>query len=435
MNLHDDQTEGREKPVRAWWWWNNLEASNAGRISILALVETVLAVGLYIYVAVEYGTLHLFIAAVVAPFLLMRTKRSTLLAVSFVKTYAGFVSRPMEFWQGNSAYQKGTYNGGKVKRIACLSGWTRWLLVNFLFGHATSAWTLFATLFLGFVSRIGGTIVAVITCPVESLRAIPGNWWRFVSTIDFVVTPEFVPDLEKYLDGRSFAITVMMPRFFVSDSVSDFRISSSVLMLVPVCLAVMLAALYSLPAYAFRLSMKGSSIIYSPLIYLIRKHETFGSKRRSPQPFTRYLKDLRYRIDSWLLYIYAGVVMFLFVTKVWIWMTWDQMKDGWRMLPGVETINAFIVPESIPVWHWVALINAFGAWVMLIAADRLLARSREDEGFDLESKRGVRKCFQWAMTIRTAFTFYTIGCFIYIAAWQVEYFTLPPLGGIVPWEP
>ena len=68
------------KRERNWVWLSTEETAEAGKTSVLAIVETLGAMAVYAWVAWNYGTLHLTIAACVAPFLLLRTQESTRLA-------------------------------------------------------------------------------------------------------------------------------------------------------------------------------------------------------------------------------------------------------------------------------------------------------------------------------------------------------------------
>ena len=65
---------------RNWVWFSTEETAEAGKTSVLAIIETLGAMAAYAWIAWEYGTLHLTIAACVAPFLLLRTEESTRLA-------------------------------------------------------------------------------------------------------------------------------------------------------------------------------------------------------------------------------------------------------------------------------------------------------------------------------------------------------------------
>ena len=72
---------------RGWVWYSTPKSATARTVSVLALVETLAAVGIYIWIAVSWGTLHLLIAACVTPFLLLRTEESIKLGLKFSTKY------------------------------------------------------------------------------------------------------------------------------------------------------------------------------------------------------------------------------------------------------------------------------------------------------------------------------------------------------------
>ena len=55
-------------------WFSNHESAARGEVSILAIIETLIAISISIGIAIYYDTtLHILISACIAPFLLLRT--------------------------------------------------------------------------------------------------------------------------------------------------------------------------------------------------------------------------------------------------------------------------------------------------------------------------------------------------------------------------
>jgi len=77
-------TETPPNNGRGWRWSSTPESANALQVSILAVFETLLAIGIYAWIAVHFGTLHLLVAACVTPFVLLRTPVSTDLGLKLV---------------------------------------------------------------------------------------------------------------------------------------------------------------------------------------------------------------------------------------------------------------------------------------------------------------------------------------------------------------
>ena len=63
--------------VRSWVWHATLESRKAGQVSVLACAETIFAVVLYWWIAIQYDThWHLVSSVFVAPLLLLRSPES-----------------------------------------------------------------------------------------------------------------------------------------------------------------------------------------------------------------------------------------------------------------------------------------------------------------------------------------------------------------------
>lgn len=83
MDQEDGQAATSELAPRqrGWTWYSTVESTEAGVVSVLAIVETIAASAIYAWIVWRFGTLHLAVSACVAPFLLLRTSRSVSLAL------------------------------------------------------------------------------------------------------------------------------------------------------------------------------------------------------------------------------------------------------------------------------------------------------------------------------------------------------------------
>src|SRR3954447_25874617 len=73
---------GSNKPAKSWCFWSTTESIQNDVPSITAIIETVIAVPLYWWVALQVGMLpRLLIGAVIAPLVLLRSDRSVALGV------------------------------------------------------------------------------------------------------------------------------------------------------------------------------------------------------------------------------------------------------------------------------------------------------------------------------------------------------------------
>ena len=68
--------------IRKWVWYSTPDSFNEGKISILAICETIVFSWFYLLTALKYGTFHLTIAVMIVPLLLLRTDESVRLALN-----------------------------------------------------------------------------------------------------------------------------------------------------------------------------------------------------------------------------------------------------------------------------------------------------------------------------------------------------------------
>lgn len=157
--------------------WSSDESVERGEVSLLAVLETIAAVALTIYLAVrEPITLpwlgwqvfgdwtHVVVAATIAPFLLLRTEKSTNLAVTFIDRAYKLVARP------------------DMSEVVFLGLVPLVILAAPLMGKAVAV------------------VVAVARWPRTTVLAIPHNWQRAVACVDLLRLPEVVPGLRSRTD-------------------------------------------------------------------------------------------------------------------------------------------------------------------------------------------------------------------------------------------
>ena len=102
-------TASSPQPERQWVWRATLESRAAGKVSVLACVETVLAVVLYWWIAIRWDThWHLVTSVFVAPLLLLRSPESIAAGVRwFVRdgfdSYDGWPKAKQRAWLWTAA--------------------------------------------------------------------------------------------------------------------------------------------------------------------------------------------------------------------------------------------------------------------------------------------------------------------------------------------
>jgi hypothetical protein len=150
--------------------FSNPQSVAKGRPSLLAIIETIIAIALTATVAIKFNTLmHVIVGSLIAPFLLLRSPESVRLGLK---------------WFQRAIPQKTIDNPARQ---------------------------LFFTLIILFLSiaiRIGATLRHV----VKGIPEIPSNWSRVVLCTDALSPVEFVPGsgnikntMRRYVDGYSVA--------------------------------------------------------------------------------------------------------------------------------------------------------------------------------------------------------------------------------------
>lgn len=89
-----NDTAASPQPERQWVWRATLESRAAGKVSVLAVGETVFAVALYWWIAIRWDThWHLVTSVFIAPLLLVRSPESIDAGVRwFLTDWFGFKS-------------------------------------------------------------------------------------------------------------------------------------------------------------------------------------------------------------------------------------------------------------------------------------------------------------------------------------------------------
>lgn len=125
-------------PGRRWVWRATLASRAAGQWSVLACVETLLAVALYWWIAIRYGThWHLVSSVFIAPLLLLRSPESIAAGVRWflkdwfgLEGYDGWPKRKKTLWIGAVALASAvtTYFFAHWLRQRWLPGLEGWAL-------------------------------------------------------------------------------------------------------------------------------------------------------------------------------------------------------------------------------------------------------------------------------------------------------------------
>jgi hypothetical protein len=333
-----------------------------GEVSILAIVETLLAMALVFYLSAHFNTLRwLAIAMCLSPLLLLRTEESTRLAIKWFDNYQQ--SFLYQFFLDDVPWQ--------VDYI---------ISIPFVFAI-----------------RVGATFVALLSAPMAALNAIPKNWARITLATDTLRAPELIPGhptftLESITEeptiiNRAIIITLMFP-FFI-------------------------------PALLYRWSLKATSIIYAPLVFVA--YSTFSES-----------KDLRTKLElikrgdlSRIRALYGIVAIVAFIVKLVLMMKWNGFAEWWNGNPITEFLSLYIAPTEIPKWQIAELVNSvLAVGAMIFARHTLLC-------YELNHplpEKPVKHILGFVSGVRWVLALYAIVCLGYITMREAHNWRWPALG-------
>lgn len=377
------------------------ETAAAGEITLLAMLETAVAVGISIWLAWHRHSLrHVEVGACLAPLLLLRTERSTELALRWM---AGFMRL------------------AKAERDR-LDGLQ---LIAFLFTFALAGVPLVLV-----VVRGASIAVTVIQHPFLCLRELPSNWRRVVLATDFFCTPELIPGAEQHPLLKTLELVDWL-RFNVWRSSIKERVTTHS---TGGAMQVAVAVLIYLPAVLYRFSVKATSIIYLPLLFIIADHPS-GNLRLQ-------LRDLAFSEIEKLKRLYSAFVIFCLniipATVYFLLRAWWRELVAWAQdhIPQtairLPSLFLFTIPNGIELdgWHIARTVNSILTIGLWIFAKEKLNHMEEQPAIAADApSKGIAA---W-LAVRRVLTVYIIGCTIYILVTTVDWRAIPPIH--VRWLP
>jgi hypothetical protein len=361
---------------------SNDESVARGEVSILAIIETLLAIALVFYLSTHFNTVRwLAIAMCVSPLLLLRTEESTRLGIKWWDWWMEKVVKPTLGYTG-SAIQE--LVGRSVGAVAMVLGPP--------------------------MIRMCATVVGFVTQPGDSLGAIPRNWIRVVLATDSHHVPEVIPGHEEW-STSSWEETGWW-----------FGIALIVLSWIVVLLAF---CFFFLPAFFYRWSLKATSIIYAPLVFVA--HSTFseGADLRTKLELIKR-GDLS-RIRVW----YGVIAIAAFVVKLVFMMNLPGFAKWWNGHPILEFAAHYVAPSEIPKWQLAELANSALAIGSMLFARHALLR------YELQHplpEAPVKRVLGFVSGLRWVLALCAIACTAYITMRAAQHWHWPALGEKwVPW--
>jgi hypothetical protein len=329
--------------------WSTQESARQGEPSLLAILETLAAMGTSVWIGVHFHMwIHVIVGFCVAPFLMLRTDASCEQGLRWFKRSLDRVNETTSPFVG----------------------------------------ILFAIVG-GVPIRFLSTIFYLFRQPTASLFAVPGNWWRLTCSTDFAVSPEYLPhprrpsglyaELAIDYDIESVTRTYRLWRSVVygfKEAVNERRFALRwfhwlrLLLAVPVVSFLVFSL--TLSALAYRWSIKSTALGWFPLLWALKPSRPRDRDWKTHLAIESELKKPQL-VAVWSLFCLATVAL-----KYALWAirhglaanidAWRAMFQRWAAIGGwrgniansplAEALVNFVRPGAIPLWQVGVLLNS-----------------------------------------------------------------------------
>lgn len=330
-------------------FWSTAESAAAGRITVLACVETMLAVSVTVYIAWRTGSLlYIAVPACIAPLLLLRTPYSTELGLTMWGRYGEWIVR-VSTWDDRV-------------RESRRSVW--------IFSSAAYYVVMFSSSVAPLTCRIAAVGTAILRHPLPTLGAIPGNWRRVALATDLHHAPEIVPGIEKAGAVSLFRFTDVFSRFRTMTRASELPWVTRAI--VSIMLGVAFVFWY-LPALLYRWSLKSTTLVYFPLLWAAFKSRRVGDT--AAQRLETIATDQAERVVRW----YAWFVLILLtIVPAVLAAPLQPIIAPVQSALGVDVIDFWLFTGQIELWHVVRVVNSVITVGLFLFADKALRRIKYD---------------------------------------------------------
>lgn len=384
---------------------SNTQSVAARQLTLVALVESIAAVSVSLWLAIKFGTLaHVATGACLAPLLLMRSRES--------------VERGQR-WFARIAPTAPTDDD-----------------------PTKHAWVFLRILAYSFVVRV----LATARHPIKGIRAIPENWTRVVLCTDIRTPLELVP-------GCGTVAETLRESAFDKDSSSwgFLLFSTAICGLIAAAIDTwardwtanvpwhvftwILEAIFLIStllfgiglmcyviAYVYRFSLKSTAVIWLPIIYVVR------AGYDESLPLLLRLKEIQVSAIWNLIRAISWITILLLACKI---ILLPNAIDWWNSHSWAEILNVYVMPNRIHPWHVAAGLNSLiallGYYYFLERAPRLIKAGAWSEG---SITTGLR-VFTFT---RGVISIYTIAVGIYLTVVAALSMKWPQWSwNVVPW--
>lgn len=404
-------------------WFSSRGSIERQEISVLALIETFVAIVLSAYLFYRLNWKYASILIVLSPLSLLRSIETD----SKIFYRADYINRRLRILIFRSFLRRlygSLYRRADADQSATEPAW-KMILEFCLFIIFFPIFFILVTPMLFFLSY-GTTLLftAILTfikmmivfeefakTPIKTLGNIPENWRRIVLCTDSMVAPEFVPGIHAHGAESKSLWRYTKPVLQEWTKGRHYRGA-----------LIMLFFIYLVGA-SYRWSVKCSALVWSPLVWVFRP------LKGSANPLYVAEGVVHLGVNK-IARTYSAVVLIIMASKIYLFVFYTQLERYLAKIPGWGVFSSYISPDSVALWHIAAALSAIISWWMYAKASQYLYDAKYG---DLDSQK-IKSFFEFTFYTRNVLGAYTSVCICYITLALTNRLTLPHVRFIIfPW--
>ena len=347
-DIDDNGSIFSKEMFKNWVWTSSVESADRLQFSILALVETLMAIGGSFFIWIYYGFYwHIVTGLLVAPLFFLRTKNSEKEALDFFDKYDDLL--------------------GTIPFIIALFSLIYYIYTSFIFEEYTIAKLsiiLLVFLSIGLEAILFFSLLFVkvyftlINLSSKSIKNSPINWFKIILSTDTKHPPEILPGIEKTTSRHKFTGYSA----FVDGYSSPIYNS-------------ILKFIIFIPAIVYRYSLKSTAWIYLPLIWLIEPQDK--------QNLTTRLKLESKNFIAYFMFFYSLIVVFVFTFLPIFFPNFIEAYS--HNLPQQLELIFFAYPSNFSheygIWYFTRFFSALITIVFMFSFTKILIRREIDPSY------------------------------------------------------
>ena len=382
--IDDNGSIFSKEMFKNWVWTSSVESADRLQFSVLALVETLVAVGLSFFVWFYYDFYyHIIIGLIFSPLYFLKVNVSETKALIFFNKYGTVIKNfPMRLYLSMlfilSIFLIAEYSLYAFA-VAALP-----LLLQILF-WSLFIFPLYSVLMILFISIIIKLFFTVKYFSLKNILMIPKNLFKLILATDILHPLEILPGISKTTSEYRFGGIIKSFIHNIKKSNKFFLIITIIPMLLN---TLFFFLLLSIPTLIFRYSLKSTSWIYLPLIWLIQPQDR--------QNLTTKLKIESKNFIAYLMFFYSLIVVFVFTFPPLIF-PHTELGVYLQTLAIPKTLKTIFFAYEFNLWHLTRFLSALITIVFMVSFTKILIRRENGEpsysdfwGAKLLSLRDIR---------------------------------------------